>query len=107
MARNSTPWAEIRAELLANPKVKEAYDALEPAYQLARLRIAKGLTQEELAERSGLKQPNIARMETGKAAPTLDTLRRVAAAMGYRLDVRFVPAEEGQPERCAELVGAE
>lgn len=94
MAKNSTPWAEVKARLLADPETKAAYDALEPAYQLARLRIAKGLTQEELAERSGLKQPNIARMETGKATPTLDTLRRVAAAMGYRLDVRFVPAEE-------------
>lgn len=103
MARNSTPWAEVKAELLANPKVKEAYDALEPAYQIARLRIAQGLTQEELAERAGLRQPNIARLEAGKHAPSLDMLRRVAAALGYRLDVRFVPVEEGQPEP----VGAE
>jgi transcriptional regulator with XRE-family HTH domain len=45
-------------------------------------------------------QPNIARLESGKHQPTLDLLRRVAEAMGYRLDVRFVPvdADESTPE---------
>lgn len=102
MARHSVPYEEVKARALADPKVKAAYDALEPAYQLARLRIAKGLTQEELAERTGLKQPNIARMETGRATPTLDTLRRVAEALGYRVEVRFVPVEEDLPEARAE-----
>ena len=102
MARHSVPWEEVKARLLADPETKAAYDALEPAYQIARLRIAKGLTQEELAERAGVRQPNIARLESGKHQPTLDLLRRVAEALGYRLDLRFVPAEDGSGEPCTE-----
>ncbi len=99
MARNSIPYGEVKARLLADPEAKAAYDALEPAYQLARLRIAQGLTQAEVAERAGVRQPNIARLEAGKHEPTLGLLRRVAAALGYRLDVRFVPVEEGEGVR--------
>ena len=102
MARHSVPWEEVKARLLADPETKEAYDALEPAYQLACLRIEKGLTQEELAQRAGVRQPNIARLESGKHQPTLELLRRVAAALGYKLDVRFIPAEDGQAEPCIE-----
>lgn len=102
MARASIPYEEVKARALANPRVKEAYDALEPAYQLACLRIAKGLTQAELAEKAGVRQPNIARLESGKHQPTLELLRRVAAALGYKLDVRFIPAEDGQAEPCIE-----
>lgn len=102
MARHSVPWEEVKARLLADPEVKAAYDALEPAYQLARLRIEKGLTQEDLAQRAGVRQPNIARLESGKHKPTLDLLRRVAAALGYKLDIRFVPVEDSQGEPCTE-----
>ena len=93
MARNSIPYKEVKARALAKPGVKEAYDELDPVHQLACLRIAQGLTQAELAERAGVPQPNIARLESGKHQPTLELLRRVAEAMGYRLDVRFVPAD--------------
>ena len=100
MTRNSIPYEEVKARALARPGVKEAYDALEPAYQLACLRIARGLTQAELAEKAGVRQPNIARMESGKHQPTLDMLRRVAEAMGYRLDVRFLPVESSEISQC-------
>lgn len=42
-----------------------------------------GLTQKELAEKSGLKQSAIARMESGGAIPRLDTIAKVAIAMGF------------------------
>ena len=38
-ARTTIPFEEIEAELLADPETRAAYDALEPAYQIARLRI--------------------------------------------------------------------
>jgi len=99
MTKNSIPYDEVKARALARPGVKEAYDALEPAYQLAYLRIATGLTQAELAKKAGVRQPNIARLESGKHQPTLDMLRRVAEALGYRLEVRFLPAETGEALR--------
>lgn len=67
---------------------------MEPAYQVARLRIMRGLTQEQLAELVGTRQPSIACLESGASTPTVTFLRKVAAALGSRLEVRFVTIEE-------------
>ena len=61
---------------------------------MTRLRIAKGLSQAQLAKLVGTKQPGIARLESGKTEPKLSFLRRVAEALGYRLEIRFVPQEQ-------------
>lgn len=86
------------AQQMKDPEFRAEYEALEPAYQLARMRIAKGLTQAQLAELVGTKQPGIARLESGKTEPKLSFLRRVAKALGYRVEIRFVP-QEGAPTR--------
>ena len=49
------------------------------------------LTQRELARRTGVAQPTIARIETGVADPRVDTLRRLLAACGARLSVEPLP----------------
>lgn len=82
-------YEDIKKELLADPEVRQAYDDLEPAYQIARLRVQRGLTQAELAKLVGTKQSSIARLESGKSVPKLDFLRRVVAALGGRLTVRI------------------
>ena len=69
--------------------------------QVARMiyeaRTAAGLTQKELAERVGTKQPVIARLEDADyAGHSLSVLHRIAAALGKELDVHFVPAREKQ-----------
>lgn len=46
------------------------------------LRLAAGLTQAELARRTGIHRPNIARVEAGRHTPSLETLARLAAAIG-------------------------
>jgi DNA-binding XRE family transcriptional regulator len=46
------------------------------------LRLAAGLTQAELAKRTGIHRPNIARVEAGRHTPSLETLARLAAAIG-------------------------
>ena len=84
---------EYLVEALQDPEFRRTWDASEPAYQVARLRIMHGLTQAELAQRVGTKQPSIARLESGKSEPRLDFLRRVAEALGGRLEVRIVPLE--------------
>jgi transcriptional regulator with XRE-family HTH domain len=93
MTANTIPFEQVKAELLANPEVRAAYDALEPAYQIARLRIEHGLTQAQLAALVGTKQPSIARLERGQSQPSVEFLSRIATALGMRLEVRFVPAE--------------
>lgn len=49
-------------------------------------RRAAGLTQRELAERSGIPQPTIARIESGRQIPRADTLDRLLRACGFQLD---------------------
>lgn len=86
-------WREIRAGFLADPEVQQAYSDLEPRFavvrQLIELREKHGWSQRDLAERAGMKQPQLARLETGQVEPKLDTLQRLAKAMGSRLTIRF------------------
>lgn len=58
--------------------------------KLIELRKAKGLTQKELAQASSLTQSVIARLESKKATPQLDTLLKVASALGC--EIELVPA---------------
>lgn len=50
--------------------------------RLRELRLAAGLTQAELARRTGIHRPNIARVEAGRHTPSLETLARIANAIG-------------------------
>jgi len=79
-------WKDIKKELLKDPETKAAYDALEPEYALAssliQARIDRKMTQAELAEKAGLSQVMIARLESGTSNPTYSTLTRVAHVLG-------------------------
>ena len=55
--------------------------------RLAEVRNALGITQTELAERTGIKQGNIARIEGGKYNSTFDTLTALASATGKKIDI--------------------
>ena len=52
----------------------------------------KGITQKELAEMTGLKQSAIARFESMKATPQIDTIFKVLKPLGYTLEI--VPDNE-------------
>ena len=99
MTVKTIPYEVLKERSLQDPEVRAAYDALEPAYQVACLRIEQGMTQEELAHKVGTKQPNIARLESGKVTPSLPYLRRVAEALGARLVVRIEPKQEKTTRR--------
>lgn len=53
-----------------------------------------GLSQRELEARSGVKQPQIARMERGTANPRLNTMLKVLAAMGKTLAIVPLPSKD-------------
>ncbi|WP_432928331.1 helix-turn-helix domain-containing protein [Microbispora sp. CA-135349] len=55
---------------------------------LRRLRKDAGLTGKELAERAGIAQPTISRMETGRLLPTPETVERVSTALDLDQDAR-------------------
>lgn len=82
-------WKQHKQELLKNPKFKAAYDELEPEYRLAneliRARLGKKMTQAEVAEKAGVSRVVVARLESGTTNPTIETVNRVAGALGKEL----------------------
>ena len=56
-------------------------------------RNAANLTQKQLAQRSGVSQANISKIENGNYQPSLSTLKRIAGALGKRLVVSFEDSE--------------
>lgn len=85
------------AKEMESPAFAAEWDALEPEFQIVRGiiegRRANDLTQEQLAQRTGIGQANISRLENGTANPSLRTLKRLAAGMGMRVELRFVPVD--------------
>lgn len=63
---------------------------LSPSDILRSARRRAGLSQRELAERSGTSQSVVARIELGEASPTWETLSRLVAAAGFELDARLM-----------------
>lgn len=57
-------------------------DGVRLGARLRELRLEAGLTQAELARRTGIHRPNIARVEAGRHTPSLETLSRLATAIG-------------------------
>ena len=97
MARRKLPrFEDWEAEKLQDPAFIAAAESLEPGYQVARLRMQRGLTQAQLAELVGTRQPSIARLENGTSTPSLSFLNKIAAALEAKIEVRFV-AEAKEP----------
>ena len=86
-------WNEVKNELLKNKEANKEYKRLTPKYklisQIIGMRIKKGLTQKELANRLDTKQSAIARLESGNYNPTFEFLQKTAIALGRKLTVSF------------------
>ena len=86
---------EYKAKKLQDPEFKREYDALESEFEIIQAMIdarkQSGLTQKELAERTGINQADISKLENGTANPSLRTLRRLADGMGMRMKLTFEP----------------
>ena len=91
-----TNYKEFLNEQLEDENFKKEYDALEPEFSIVQAmldaRKASGLTQKELADKTGIAQGDISKLENGSANPSLRTLQRLAAGMGMRLKLEFVPS---------------
>jgi len=91
-----TNFNDYLKEQLKDPEFKKEYDALEPEFAIIQAiidaRKASGLTQKELAEKTGIAQSDISKLENGTSNPSLRTLRRLAEGMGMKVRIEFVPA---------------
>ncbi|MGF6870617.1 helix-turn-helix domain-containing protein [Paraburkholderia sp. MM5477-R1] len=91
-----TDLATLKKRLLADPDTRAEYEAQTPEFAIAReliaARVRAGLTQAEIAVRMQTTQSTIARMESGRAMPSLRTLVRYAEVTGCRAVVRLEAA---------------
>jgi DNA-binding XRE family transcriptional regulator len=63
---------------------REHYDVAE---QVLRLRIQHGMTQQQLADASGVQQSEISRIERGIGNPTAETLQRLASPLHAKVSL--------------------
>ncbi|MBQ3546008.1 MAG: helix-turn-helix transcriptional regulator [Lachnospiraceae bacterium] len=93
-----TSFKDFKEEMLSNQEIKEEYDALQPEFDIIQAMInarkQQNITQKELAERTGITQADISRIENGTRNPSLEMLKRLAAGIGMRLKVEFIPQEK-------------
>ena len=86
----------LKVELLADPDARTEYDAMANEFAMTRELIAArsraGLTQGEVAERMGTTQSVVARLESGRRAPSMRTVQRYAQAVGARAVVHLESA---------------
>ncbi|MFO7562917.1 MAG: helix-turn-helix transcriptional regulator [Enhygromyxa sp.] len=68
------------------------------------LRRARGMTQEVLAEASGLSPDTIRRLEHGSFSPSLDTLMKLCSGFDLMLSTLFEAAELGARDERRELI---
>src|SRR5437763_8757682 len=90
---------EMVKKMLEEPAVRAEYEAQAEEFalldELLRARQRVGLTQAEVAARMGTQTPAVARLEAGggsqRHSPSIATLRKYAAAVGCRLEIRLRP----------------
>jgi len=86
---------------LQDHTTKREYDALEPEYAIIHAMIdarkKSGLTQKELADKTGITQGDISKIERGNANPSLNTLKKLADGMNMTLQLVFAPADMSLP----------
>lgn len=93
-------FRETLNEQMKDPEFRAEWEAQEPERQIMHA-ILEGrqncnLTQEQLAQVTGINQANISRLENGTANPSLRTLKRLAEGMGMELKLEFVPHVQPQ-----------
>lgn len=81
----------VSSESTGDPERDLSYAIAQEVFDL---RTAEGLTQGQLADRVGTKQPAISGVESATKLPTLGLLLRIAAALNRRLVIRFEPRED-------------
>lgn len=85
-------------EKMKNPAFAKAWEETELEYQISRavikLRVDMDLTQKQLAQRVGVPQSVIARLESGRYLPSLRSLKQIAKKLGLHVVLDFKPQKK-------------
>ena len=88
-------FQELLNEQLQDNEFRKEWEDIQPEMDVIRAmvdaRISQNLTQKELAERTGINQADISKLENGTRNPSLKLLKRLADGMGMTLKLEFVP----------------
>ncbi|MFQ5944927.1 MAG: helix-turn-helix domain-containing protein [Anaerolineae bacterium] len=106
-------WKQARKRILADPKVREEYEALRPEYELAisiaRLRRRLGMSQREFADLTGSYQEAVSRWESGSTNPQYLTLFTISTHTGMSLVIHpdaTVEWRESEKKPALDYAGA-
>ena len=92
--KKETSFNEYLNEQLKDSDFKKEWEALEVEFSIVQALIdareSAGLTQSELARRTGIAQGDISKFENGNGNPSIKTLKRLAQGMGKTLKIEFV-----------------
>ena len=81
-----TNFNDFLNEQMKDPEFKAEWDALDPEFAVIEAILAA-------RKESGLTQQQLSKLERGNGNPSLRTLQRLAAGMGMRVKIEFVPAK--------------
>ena len=91
-------YDDFLAEQLRDEEFKKEYDNLQPEFDVIRAivdaRVSQNLTQKQLAERSGINQADISKLENGTRNPSINLLKRLADGMDMALKIEFIPKKK-------------
>ena len=86
---------EYKTKKINDSEFAKAYEEIQPEMNVIRTiidaRISRNLTQKELAERTGIAQTEISKLENGTRNPSI--LQRLAEGMDMVLNISFTPKE--------------
>lgn len=87
-------WRDVRKGFNFTEEEQEMILEKQIIQAMIEVRKKSNLTQSDLSKKSGIKQPNIAKLEKGTRSPQVYTLLKLLVAMGYTLQV--VPLEQAK-----------
>ncbi len=94
-ASEHSTFEDIAGERCGSSEYREGYAEAQRAYLIGQAvrdrRLELGLSQVELAERAGMTQSALSRLEAGAVVPTIPVLDRVSAALDAKLVVAINP----------------
>ena len=82
-----TTWDDVEKEMFTPEEIAESDLRVALIGELIKARQEKGISQKQLEELSGVKQPVIARMEKGYTSPQLDTILKLLLPLGKTLAI--------------------
>ncbi|RHP35158.1 helix-turn-helix domain-containing protein [Lachnotalea sp. AF33-28] len=85
-------------EQMQDQEFKKEFDDIQPEFDVIRAivdaRTSQNLTQKQLAEKTGINQADIIKLENGTRNPSINLLKRLADGMGMMLKIEFVPKQK-------------